>query len=195
MIVPEKYGFKSVKWLNNIQVTSSHLNNDTYADKGNDVDSLMKSYARIVFWNETAETGQPLPLTGVAQSGSSGLSKVQYWLQPKSEPWPDDDPYFTKAPWKEAEILPPPSNDWGDFPKGKTLPTIPYQIADTGKPVSWPLRNSTAHFAALLPSVEKGNYELRVRAIDANGLAQPMPRPFRKSGGNTIQKKPLTVGG
>ena len=33
----------------------------------------------------------------------------------------------------------------------------------------------------------------RVEAIDAAGAAQPMPRPFPKSGNVTIQKVPLTV--
>ena len=44
-------------------------------------------------------------------------------------------------------------------------------------------------------NVPKGEYEIRVRTIDANGVAQPMPRPFQKSGGNAIQKMPLTVEG
>lgn len=38
-----------------------------------------------------------------------------------------------------------------------------------------------------------GKYELRCRTIDANGAAQPLPRPFPKSGKNTIQKMLLEV--
>ena len=56
------------------------------------------------------------------------------------------------------------------------------------------LRNTIAHFAALLTDIPKGDYEIRVRTIDAKGIAQPMPRPFQKSGGNAIQQLKLTVG-
>ncbi len=185
MLVPDSYGFKSVKWLSRIQVTSSYLNNDTYAEKGNDVDSRMKTYARILNWPEKVKSGEAIPLTGVAQSGGSGLSKVQYWLKPKSEAMPTDDPYFQTAPWKDAEILP--------LPEDENLPQIRHQIDNAGKPITWPLTNTIIHFAALLTNVPKGNYEIRVRTIDVNGVAQPMPRPFRKSGGNAIQQKPLTV--
>ena len=34
---------------------------------------------------------------------------------------------------------------------------------------------------------------VRCRTIDRNGIAQPMPRPFKKSGGNAIQSVSLTV--
>lgn len=193
MLVPDSYGFKSVKWLKRIELTSNHLNNDTYAEKSNDVDSRMKTYARILNWNEKVSSGEAIPLTGVAQCGGSGLSKVQYWLKPKSESWPGDDRYFTKAPWQDAEILPAPDDDWGDLPDGTKLPPIRHQIGDDGKPVNWPLRNTIVHYAALLTKVPKGEYEIRVRTIDANGIAQPMPRPFRKSGGNAIQRMNLSV--
>ena len=194
MLVPDSYGFKSVKWLKEIQLTSSHLNNDTYAEKSNDVDSRMKTYARILNWSERVDSGKAIALTGVAQCGGSGLSKVQYWLKPKSESWPSEDRYFKNAPWKDAEILPPPDDDWGDFPNDKQLPAIRHQIGADGKPITWPLRNTIVHYAALLTDVPQGDYEIRVRTIDANGIAQPMPRPFRKSGGNTIQMMKLSVG-
>jgi hypothetical protein len=38
-----------------------------------------------------------------------------------------------------------------------------------------------------------GQYHLRCRTIDANGAAQPMPRPFPKSGNNAIQQVALDV--
>ena len=190
IIVPDAYGFKSVKWLREIQLTSSYLNNDTYAEKGNDVASQMKSYARILNWPATAKAGEPIPLTGVAQSGGSGLSKVQYWLRPADEPDPEDDLYFATAPWQDAEILPPPTDDWGAV---DALPVIRHQIGPDGKPLDWPLRNAIVHYAALLPATPKGDYEIRVRVIDGNGVAQPLPRPYQKSGGNAIQMKELRV--
>ena len=38
-----------------------------------------------------------------------------------------------------------------------------------------------------------GEYWLRGRTIDENGIAQPMPRPFRKSGRAAIGQMSLTV--
>jgi hypothetical protein len=50
-----------------------------------------------------------------------------------------------------------------------------------------------AHWAILLHDLSPGNYFLHCRTIDANGIAQPMPRPFLKSGRNAIQRVPLAV--
>jgi hypothetical protein len=41
--------------------------------------------------------------------------------------------------------------------------------------------------------IAPGKYELHCRTIDSNGAAQPMPRPFPKSGKNSIQKALLEV--
>ena len=38
-----------------------------------------------------------------------------------------------------------------------------------------------------------GQYHLCCRTIDANGIAQPLPRPLPKSGSNAIQRLPLIV--
>ncbi|MDP6860353.1 MAG: molybdopterin-dependent oxidoreductase, partial [Verrucomicrobiales bacterium] len=38
MIVPEAYGFKSVKWLKSVILTNEPAANDTYADGNNDID-------------------------------------------------------------------------------------------------------------------------------------------------------------
>ncbi|MGA2618921.1 MAG: hypothetical protein ABSF26_15025 [Thermoguttaceae bacterium] len=100
---------------------------------------------------------------------------------------------FTKAAWQEAAILPPPEHWGGGLPEGK-LPPVPAQIdAHSGKPRQWPLRNTIAHWAFVLHNVPPGQYHLRCRTIDSNGAAQPMPRPFPKSGNNAIQQVPLTV--
>jgi hypothetical protein len=42
-------------------------------------------------------------------------------------------------------------------------------------------------------ALPEGKYHLRCRTIDSNGLAQPLPRPFEKSGRNSIQRVPFTV--
>jgi len=69
------------------------------------------------------------------------------------------------------------------------------QFDENGKPNEWPPRNVIAHWAALVPGVPAGKYDLRARTIDRNGVAQPMPRPFQKSGGNRILSVPIRVFG
>jgi hypothetical protein len=48
MLVPESYGFKSVKWLQRVLLTNNHRSNDTYADGNNDTHSWLKTMARFV---------------------------------------------------------------------------------------------------------------------------------------------------
>jgi hypothetical protein len=50
-----------------------------------------------------------------------------------------------------------------------------------------------AHWKARLPGLPAGKYTFRCRTIDENGAAQPMPRPFDKSGRAGIEEKPLVV--
>ena len=45
MLVPEAYGFKSVKWLTRIYLSNLAHANDTYAKANNDVDSWLKTFA------------------------------------------------------------------------------------------------------------------------------------------------------
>ncbi|MBC8869866.1 MAG: molybdopterin-dependent oxidoreductase [Planctomycetes bacterium] len=193
MVVPDRYGNMSVKWLQRIVLTNNFKANDTYAEWNNDVDSHMKTCARFILAPKKAESGQPIPVTGLAQVGMSGLSKVQYWLCSQDADLPTDDPYFAKGDWKEAEILPPP-REWGGGLPGGVLPPTPRQVDPaTGKPKTWPLRGTIVHWAALLTDVRPGRYHLRCRTIDANGIAQPMPRPYLKSGHNAIEQVPLVV--
>ena len=193
MMVPGEYGNKCVKWLQRIILTNNFQANDTYAGWNNDTVSYLKTCARFIHNPKKIKAGQPVPITGVAQVGMSGLSKVQYWLCPQDKPLPKDDPYFTKAEWKEADILPPPKNWGGGLPDGE-LPPIPRQFdSASGKPHHWPIPNTLVHWAALLKAERPGQYDLRCRTIDANGIAQPMPRPFPKSGHNAIQRVKITV--
>jgi len=193
MLVPGAYGNKSVKWLQRILLTNNYQANDTYALWNNDTESHLKTWACFIHAPEKAKAGQPILLTGVAQVGMSGLAKVQYFLHEQEKPLPDDDPYFAQADWKDAEILPPPDR-WGGEMQDKKLPAPTLKIDDaTGKPSQWPMRDALVHWAELLTNVPSGHYDLRCRTIDANGVAQPMPRPFLKSGYNAIQRIDLVV--
>ena len=194
IIVPGEYGNKCVKWLQRILLTNNFQANDTYAGWNNDTVSYLKTCARFIHIPKQIKAGQFAPITGVAEVGMSGLSKVQYWLCPQGKAIAKDDPYFTKAQWKDANILPPPKNWGGGLPDGK-LPPVPRQFdTSSGKPNHWPIPNSIVHWAALLKVEKPGEYDLRCRTIDANGYAQPMPRPFPKSGNNTIRRVKITVG-
>lgn len=193
MLAPDAYGNKSVKWLQRILLTNSFRANDTYAEWNNDTVSHLKTCARFIHVPQEVTAGQPIPVTGVAQVGMSGLTKVQCCVQRAEAPLPRDDPYFAKSPWKDAEILPPPSDWGGGLPPGQ-LPPMPRQMdPQTGRPYRWPMRNTIAHWAALLPELGEGDYVVRCRTIDHNGIAQPMPRPFPKSGHNAIQQMNLRV--
>jgi DMSO/TMAO reductase YedYZ molybdopterin-dependent catalytic subunit len=186
MLVPEAYGFKSIKWLTHVFLTNLYHANDTYAEGNNDVESSLKTFAATISVPTQMKPGQPIPVTGYAQVGMAGLSKVQVWIQSDTAPPPAGDRYFTKAPWSDAQILPPPKV-WGGLPDGK-IPgdTLGFDSA-SGKPRTWPMRLTKVHWAILMPGLAAGKYILRSRTIDAKGQAQPFPRPFQKSGNAAIE--------
>jgi DMSO/TMAO reductase YedYZ molybdopterin-dependent catalytic subunit len=190
VVVPEAYGFKSIKWLTHMVLTNLPTANDTYADQNNDVDSPMKTFAATLSIPLEVKAGEAIPVSGYAQVGVSGLAKVQVSIEPEVVQQ-EDDLYFRDAPWRDADILPAPS-DWGLLAGGK-IPTGTHDFTDDGQPKSWPMRLTNAHWAVVLPKLEVGKYIFRCRTIDANGQAQPMPRPFRKSGHAAIESTPITV--
>ena len=122
----------------------------------------------------------------------SGLSKVQVWISSDATEQSRDDRSFSNAPWADAQILPPPK-DWGGVPEGKIPSGTLGFNPTTGQPRTWPMRLAKAHWAALLPGLPVGDYTLRSRTIDAKGIAQPMPRPFAKSGHSAIEPVNITV--
>jgi DMSO/TMAO reductase YedYZ molybdopterin-dependent catalytic subunit len=192
LVVPDGYGFKSIKWLQRVVLSNDPAPNDTYAGQNNDVDTTMKTFARFLNAPEKLQAGQPAAITGVAQVGTSGLNKVQYCLLPEGHSASPDDPYLTKTDWQDAAILPPPERWGGGLPDGP-LPPIPRQFDGQGRPLTWPMRNAIAHWATLMTAPGAGRYELCCRTIDTNGSAQPMPRPLPKSGRNEIQRIAITV--
>lgn len=185
IVVPEAYGFKSIKWLTQLFLTNRPTANDTYADQNNDVDSPMKTFAASLSMPREVKAGEMIPVSGYAQVGVSGLSKVQVSVTAKNEDQFDDDPYFTTAAWTDAEILPAPSM-WSGLP-GNTVPANTWGFHADGTPKSWPLLLTNAHWAAALPALPAGEYVFRSRTIDAYGQAQPLPRPLRKSGHAAIE--------
>jgi DMSO/TMAO reductase YedYZ molybdopterin-dependent catalytic subunit len=196
MLIPWAHGFKSIKWLQKITLTNNHQANDTYANGNNDVDSYLKTMARIDEGPEMFKPGEAIHLTGLAMVGMSGLKRVEYWLRPDTGTHgklDEDDPAWKTAKWEPCVIEPPP-NDWGgQLPDGVLPKDVCGFDPQTGKPKDWPLRYSWAPWSVTLKDVQPGAYEFRVRTIDLNGFAQPEPRPYQKSGQNLIQYKPVVV--
>ena len=118
LVVPDGYGFKSIKWLQRVVLTNDPAPNDTYAGQNNDVDTTMKTFARFIKTPQQLKSGQRTALTGIAQVGMSGLRCVQYCLQPLDPSAPKDDPYLQHAAWQDAEILSPPKQWGGGLPDG-----------------------------------------------------------------------------
>ncbi len=192
VVVPEAYGFKNIKWLSHVVLTNLFYANDTYGEQNNDVDSPLKTFAGLLDVPASAKAGTSIPITGWAQCGLGGLSRVQTWVRPVNQPWPDEDPTFIGAPWVDAHVLSPPTS-WGvDLPGGR-IPPGTHGFHDSGAPKQWPMRLTKAQWAALLPPLPPGEYTIYCRAIDEKGHAQPMPRPFRKSGHAAIQFTRLVV--
>ncbi len=182
VVVPEHYGFKSIKWLTHVVLTNLAHANDTYADQGNDVDSPLKTFAASLSVPTVVKPDEEIPVSGYAQVGIAGLSKVQVSIEPNAK---SDDP------WVDATLLAAPTH-WSSLAEGK-IPANTHGFDAAGVPKSWPLRLTNAHWAALLPGLPVGDYTFRSRTIDENGHAQPMPRPSNKSGWAAIESIVIKV--
>lgn len=186
IVVPEAYGFKSIKWLTDLILSNIPTANDTYAEQNNDVDSPLKTFSATLNPPEKVSSNQPFPISGYAQVGISGLAGVQVWVHNRDEPLPDDDPYFASAPWQDAALLPPPKDFGGGLPGG-SVPADTHGFDSVGRPTSWPLPLTRIFWRLEHAGLANGRYSLRCRTVDLNGAAQPMPRPFRKSGHAAIE--------
>lgn len=196
VVVPGAYGDKAIKWVQHVVLTNDFRANDTdAADFNADVEAAMKTKARFIHAPKEVQAGRPVPLTGLALVGISGLDKVQYCVRSQDTPQPADDPYWTTADWKDAAILPSPTDWGGGLPDGK-LPAHTRQVDPaSGAPIEWPMRFTLAHWAALVPGLPAGTYELCCRTIDGNGIAQPLPRPLPRTGANGLHRVTLVVQG
>lgn len=179
VVVPGAYGNKLIKWVQRIVLTNDYKANDSDAELNNDTETALKTRARFIDPPKEAAAGQPILLTGMAQIGISGLGKVQYSAGEADE-------------WRDAQILPPPTDWGGGIPEGR-LPRDAHRIGADGRPVEWPIRYTLAHWCAQLDGLKPGRYDLACRTIDGNGIAQPMPRPFLRTGFNAIHRVSLTV--
>jgi DMSO/TMAO reductase YedYZ molybdopterin-dependent catalytic subunit len=194
VVVPEAYGFKSIKWLTTLVLTNLYHANDTYANGNNDVDSPLKSFSALLNAPTEVKADEPFALTGYAQVGVSGVSKVQVWMHDNAKEFPAEDKHFLTAPWLDAEILPPPKS-WGGGISGDVIPKSTLGFNEAGEPKTWPMRLAKIHWAALHPGLPTGEYTLRSRTVDDKGHPQPLPRPFQKSGHSAIESVTVQVKG
>jgi DMSO/TMAO reductase YedYZ molybdopterin-dependent catalytic subunit len=187
MVVPWAHGFKSIKWLQRIVLTNDYKANDTYALQNNDPESYLKTAAYLGKPSPSFRAGEPIVVEGMAMAGWSGLKRVECWLRPGTgEALAEDDPAWRGAAWRPCELMPPP-DDWGAILPAGTSPKEVWGFDPTsGAPRDWPLPFSMVPFTARLEVPGPGSYELRARAVDLNGFAQPEPRPYPKSGRNAI---------
>jgi hypothetical protein len=186
MLVPEAYGFKSIKWLKRI-VPHQRLPGERHAEKNNDPQSPMKTLARLdVHAPRAYRKGEPVTMRGIATVGASGLARVEYWLRKDHgthgvlDP---EDPAWPGAEWKEAEIPTEPPERLGEGLSGGKFPEGAFHLDPaTGRPGVWPLPFSWVPWTVRLGVLEPWSYDLRVRAVDLNGFAQPEPGPNGQSG-------------
>lgn len=196
MVVPWGYGFKSIKWLQQIWVTNNPRNTDTYAEGNNDPEAVMKTAAFTDAVPPKLPAGQPLTFAGVVMCGPSGVRRVEFWvrrLEADSPALADDAPELLRAPWAECPLDPQPN--WGAvLPPGVRPHDLLGFDRTTGRPAAWPMKYSVAPFTATVRGLAAGRYEFRARAVDLNGFAQPEPRPLQKTGKNAIQVRRFEVG-
>jgi DMSO/TMAO reductase YedYZ molybdopterin-dependent catalytic subunit len=196
MLVPWAHGFKSIKWLQKIVLSNDYRANDTYAEKNNDPDSHLKTAAYIDDVPPKNAAGQRVHIGGLAICGWSGLERVEYWLRPAGDQpgeLADDDPAWETAKWISCDLAAPPT-DWSDaLPDGIRSQDLLGFDKKTGQPLSWPLRYSMVNWSATLRDLKPGKYEVRARAVDLNGFAQPEPRSIQKTGRNGIQVRRFEV--
>jgi DMSO/TMAO reductase YedYZ molybdopterin-dependent catalytic subunit len=205
MLVPESYGFKSIKWLNRIVLTNDYRANDTYATEMGDVPhapdpfSPMKTLARLdVHAPQQYRSGEPITLRGVAVVGASGLKRVEYWIRPDQGTHGEldlDDPAWEKAQWMRAVLATQPPGNLGEGLPGAQIPEgVLFVDPTTHRPQMWPLPFSWIAWEARLEGLKPGAYEFRVRAVDLNDFAQPEPRPNPQSGIADIPCMTFVVG-
>lgn len=197
MVVPWAHGFKSIKWLQHIVLTNDYQANDTYAEKNNDPESHLKTAAYLDDVPPRIDSANPVVISGLAISGWSGLQHVEYWLRPATNDQPaelaDDDPAWAAAKWLKCDLDAPPQNWSTALPRGVDPKDILGFDSKTGRPLTWPLRYGMVGWSAVLRGLRPGRYEVRARAVDLNGFAQPEPRVIQKSGKNGIQVRQFEV--
>lgn len=199
LVVPWAHGFKSIKWLQKIVLTNDYKANDTYAQQNNDPESWLKSAAYLDELPETIKAGDRIEIRGAVIAGRSGVTRVECWVRSVEadapRDLPDDDPAWAASSWQVAVIDAEPE-DWSSvLPAGVASRSLLGFDRDSGRAVQWPPKYGMAGWSLRLDRLEPGTYDVRARAVDLNGFAQPEPRPNSKSGRNGVPVERFRVVG
>lgn len=191
LIVHEHYGFKNTRHVRRVMFTSEHAATDDYALSGKDVESPVKTVAQLFRVKDKLTAGMPLVATGKILIGLSGLKGVQCAIVPADAPLPVDDPYRLKLPWQDAAVIPPPADFAAKIPGG---PKGVFGLEPkTGAPLTWPIPGFIGYWGAVIRGLRPGKYQLYARAINQNGDAQPLPRPFDVSGPTRLPSAAIEI--
>ncbi len=196
LIVPEAYGFKNIRHIRRIVLSTDCQLTDTYAIQGQDSESPMKTYVtRIISPGNRAviPSADTTIFRGHLQIGSAGLRGVQYAIVAQQAAPPPEDHLLLGLPWKDAVIVPPPE-DLAAAVAGGLADAVGFNAA--GRPSVWPIPYFVAYWAAPVHGLRPGAYTVFARSIDGQGGIQPMPRPvasFKQSGENKIASATFTV--
>jgi DMSO/TMAO reductase YedYZ molybdopterin-dependent catalytic subunit len=206
LIVPHGYGFKNVKFLQHIRLTNDYRANDTYAaidegEEGNDPAAVQKTYTTTdtMIGAEKHQHGTPILLSGVLMNGRTKCSHLEYWVRgPFAEGGApalnDDDPELLAGPWVLFELPPPPASLDGALPGGIAAGSEVFAVGSDGVPEQWPLPFGYSSWSVEVGrGLARGRYEIRARAVDIAGNAQPQPRPLHKNGRNSINCRHVQV--
>lgn len=183
LIVPEGYENKNPGFLRKIILTCACLFDEFAAKAGIDTESPVKTCAMHLY-SPAADArfprGKPVAVAGLAQVGPAGLSGAQVAIVPAGTEPGKEDAWLTKLPWQDAIILPPPGNFGAELPGG---PAGAFGIdPKDGRPARWPIPFFICRFGTVIRNLAPGKYKAYFRSIDGYGNAQPMPRPFDRSG-------------
>ncbi len=193
MVVPEAYGFKSVKWLTHVVISNLYHANDTYANGNNDVDSPLKTFAATLSVPREVKAGQPIAVTGYAQVGisgsveSSGLDctgcrTTAGWRKALRDRSVGRRPAFAAAGKTGAETCLRArfrTEPWASTPQGGLHPG----------PCGWPKPIGPRCCRACLPEITF----CAVAPSMKRASLSPCRAPFRKSGHSAIETVSLTV--
>jgi DMSO/TMAO reductase YedYZ molybdopterin-dependent catalytic subunit len=207
MIVPFGHGFKSVKFVQQIRLTNDYRANDTYAaidegDEGNDPGSVQKTYTTVDLMRgaPAVARGEAIRLSGILMNGRTPARHLEYWVRgphptlEKGQELLDDDAELLAGPWIQFALPAPPADLQAVLPDGISAVDL-FGTDAHGVPHKFPLPFSYSSWSTDIQtqSLAVGFYEIRARAVDEAGNAQPEPRPYRKNGRNSVQTRRVEV--